>query len=360
VPNYRARGLAAAVSGLLIAAVALTPAQAARAPRWRLVTVVSAAFQELAVSATGPNNAWATGDPATAIIERWNGRAWRLIQPPVHLGILNTNFESAPVGSSSAGDSWIFPAVYQGTTPRTVALHWRHGHWTTYQFPRNSLIADTAVFSPADAWAFGTLSHSRHLTPYDLRYNGRRWRAATLPGAPHEVSALSPANLWAIGPSIATLNAPASKQITLAMHWNGRAWSKLRVPVPPGPSGGFLDDRIAAAGARNLWYAYFRFDRNSNFISNGLLHWYHGRWHRLRLPSGFNFFLNSAAQDGAGGLWICAPDSLYHYSNGQWAEQIRPGEHFALNALAWIPGTKSAWAVGEGARGHGIILRYVP
>ena len=146
------------------------------------------------------------------------------------------------------------------------------------------------------------------------------------------------------------------------MHWNGNAWTAVPVPVPPLPSGGILDGYLAASGPGSFWFAYINFDRNINFLSNGLLRWHRGHWQRLRLPAHFTVFLNAAAQDGHGGLWVCSPDQIYHYARGRWIQQPVPGRDPSCNAMAWIPHTESAWAVGSLRTAsldlEGAILRY--
>jgi hypothetical protein len=146
------------------------------------------------------------------------------------------------------------------------------------------------------------------------------------------------------------------------MHWNGGAWTAMRVPVPPLPRGGILDDRLAAASPGSFWFAYINFDRNYNFLSNGLLRWHRGHWQRLRLPARFTYFLNAAAQAGQGGLWVCSPDQIYHYARGRWTQQHLPGPHSFCDDMAWIPHTESAWAVGSldtaSLNVERVILRY--
>lgn len=362
--RWLARAAVPAIAAAVTLSALLAPAQAASSARWRVARFFAGPGQELAVSARGPGDAWVTGvtGPYRLDVERWNGSSWQRIAPPAHLGRVSLDNLLAPVGSSSARNAWVFPTVDQGAGVESFALHWNNGRWTSTRLPAGATIYDTAVFSPDDAWAFGFIGTGSHAAPYDVRFQGHLWRRLSLPGAPEAVSALSADNMWAVGPSAATVAKPASRQITLAMHWNGRAWSAVRVPVPVLPRGGGLDDAIAAAGADSLWIGYIDFDRSGNLVSNGMLHWDGARWHRLTLPAHFTFFLNSMAQDGHGGLFICSPVGIYHYSTGHWTSQQLPGPNpgqIGLSTLAWIPGTASALAVGE--RGfHGLILRYGP
>lgn len=340
------------MTGLAVAALTfsalLAHAQVGGEPTWRISKILPALQNVEIVTASGPGNAWAAGiNPASSrlYIEHWYGRAWHHIEAPPRLGKLPYD-SYVTVGSSSPRNAWFFAATQAGARPHTFALHWSNGTWTARALPRDVSISDTAVLGPADAWAFGFAGSGYQQAPYDLRWDGKTWQRVRLPAAPYEVSALAPDQIWALATATATLNKPANKQVTDVIHWNGRRWTTLRVPVPPPARGGFLDAYIAAGGPRNFWFAYINFDRNFNFRSNGLLHWSNGHWQRLRLPADFTVFLNGAAQDGHGGLWVCSPDQIYHYAQGHWSAQHMAGKDPACNHLAWIPHTHSAWIAG--------------
>ena len=357
-------GAAAALAALFLG-VSTLPAGAAGAPSWQIAKMVPAVAQEFWVSASSPANAWATGDlklsQGTKLgVERWNGRAWQPIAAPSSLGFLDLFNPITPVGSSSGQNAWVFPQAWRGSTLRSFALHWHDGRWTTIELPQNAAIVGTAVFSANDAWAFGSIGTGSHSAPYNLRWNGHKWRTVVLPGAVTAVNAISADNMWAIGTSTATLNQPANRQTTLAMHWNGKAWSSVPAPVPHLPRGGGLDADLAATSGTGLWFAYINFDASGGFLSNGLLRWDGRHWHRLRMPAHFTYFLNAAVQDGHGGLWVCSPSQIYHYSAGHWTQQPTPKGQFSCNALAWIPGTKAALAAGSmwtANESDGVILR---
>jgi hypothetical protein len=68
---------------------------------------------------------------------------------------------------------------------------------------------------------------------------------------------------------------------------------------------------------------------------------------KLPVPADFTYFLNAAAHDGHGGLWMCSPSQMYHYGDGHWTQQSLPEGNTSRNALAWIPGTRAAWAAGS-------------
>jgi hypothetical protein len=85
--------------------------------------------------------------------------------------------------------------------------------------------------------------------------------------------------------------------------------------------------------------------------------------------------LTAIAQDGHGGIWTgavilggSAPAAyLAHYRGGAWTRVAAPaprGDITSTQALAWIPGTRSLWGLGEELPAsltgvaHEVILKY--
>lgn len=135
------------------------------------------------MSARGTGDAWVTGTTNSFRLdmERWNGTGWQHIAAPAHLGFISSDDTVTPIGSSSPGDAWAFPRIFHGgTTTRTYALHWRGGYWTASQLPRHAVIGDTAVFSPHNAWAFGTIGTYLHGL---LHWHHGHWQRLRLPRA---------------------------------------------------------------------------------------------------------------------------------------------------------------------------------
>jgi hypothetical protein len=124
----------------------------------------------------------------------------------------------------------------------------------------------------------------------------------------------------------------------------------MRVPVitaPPGRSE-FVNG-IVVAGPDDIWTSYGSIGGNGANV-DGLLHWVHGRWHRVSLPR-YDKITTPIAwmdQDGHGGLWLVTPGWLAHYSNGSWtrtsALPLIRGHMIRLVSVTWIPGTRSIWA----------------
>src|SRR5271166_5976192 len=199
----RRRLCSAALAVPIALAATLGPASAAAghaatAAGWH----VSRTFGPLsadAVTAAGFRNAWLAGlrPDCSVFVQHWNGSRWRPVPAPTAM----FSDSGVIVGASSAVDAWTFtytrPAI---ASPYSVAWHWDGHGWRTFRFPDGSNVSATAVFSPADAWAFGGLGSSTgKVTPYVARYDGKRWRRVHSPLLATGASPISPGDIWTVG-----------------------------------------------------------------------------------------------------------------------------------------------------------------
>jgi hypothetical protein len=180
------------------------------------------------VAATSASNAWAVGFSTTpgdgettptvntALILRWNGRAWATAKIP-HPG---TSSSLAAVGTTSASDAWAVGSFATSTGAiQPLILHWNGTKWTQVATPHpgTSSLTGVAATSAGNAWAVGTVGDTQTLI---LRWNGRAWsRAASAnPGTTFNgllgVAASSASSAWAVGFS----DTGANPQQTLAFH----------------------------------------------------------------------------------------------------------------------------------------------
>lgn len=342
-------------------------------PGWRIVRQFGPATSTTglsAMTATGPADAWAVGGScggcqvSKLLVERWNGRSWRKVSLPA---AITDNFSSDAISASSASNAWMFGSSLGTNGP--VTLRWNGKVWTTSKLPSwveriNPAGDDSdvpAVFGPSNVWNF-SLGALRN-PALAAHFNGHAWRKVALPGEPDAVSALAANDIWAAGPSRKTMN--SVHRVNIAMHWNGHSWHS--VPFPRvrfrSPAEGFVSG-LVALGPRDVW-AGMPTGGTVSRTSGLLLHWDGKRWHRVAAPRGvFNFPTGApVAQDGHGGLWMQAngpkapfPLFLYHYSNGRFTRQ-RIGINLNLDAFAWIPRTRSVWAVGEASNAQATELQ---
>lgn len=117
------------------------------------------------VAAASPTAAWAVGQAATgqALIERWNGRAWKQVAAPNrggrYCGVLNAITISGPA------DAWAVGDYSNGTVVEALIEHWNGRAWSQVPSPSpggshgNSTLTGVAANGPSSAWAVGSIQH---------------------------------------------------------------------------------------------------------------------------------------------------------------------------------------------------------
>jgi hypothetical protein len=353
------------------------PAPSITSP-WKIVQTVGPADGESMmadISATGPRDAWAIAQvcgsscgsrSATLAVEHWDGSSWRQL-PAMPRRVLHA--DNAFVGASSDTDAWVFAEFDRGAD----ALHWDGRRWKLFKAPGCGRVFP-AVFGPDDAWAFSDGSRA-----CGAHFNGRRWRKVVMPGIPGAVSAVSRNDIWAEGVIPPGRGGSDGRDVgsrgNVAMHWNGRSWAAIAFPdLHLRSSQRLVGGNIAAAGPRSVWVEYGIQTKDSNALTELLLHWDGASWHRIPVPLA-PFGVWSMARDGRGGLWLTAdgdgPAGLtwffYHVSRGQVTLVPAPAKRgsaqlYGAGQLAWVPGTTSLWAIETLSSGphesQGAILSY--
>jgi hypothetical protein len=331
------------------------------------------------MAATGPDSAWILGGGLLSTggcaadgidVNYWNGASWSLL--PATMALPGQTGFDAAIAASSTQNVWVFPILAgPGSKVHATAENWNGTDWTTVRLPVPMLVNNAFAFSASDAWASARTDRGSTVM---LRYNGSSWHRASLPGAPAQVSALSAKDMWALGPSAKTASAGVTRQVIVAMHWNGRVWRTLptpRVRLPKGEGETVL--AVAATGPGNVWWV----ERPVTTKYQGkpgtrLLHWNGKRWSSVPAPSGTQYL----AQDGHGGVWLgaaqgpsAAPVTVtYHYTAALHPTRrvlpIPAGYNSTALSLSWIPHSRSVWALGFAHASNdaqtGLVESYTP
>jgi hypothetical protein len=190
--------------------------------------------------------------------------------------------------------------------------------WTVGTTPNVGTIANelygTAALSPTSAWAVGSWYDGSKASPRTLveRWNGTAWSTVASPNATNfynelqDVDAVSANDAWAVGYANGSSGVGGPPRNTLAMHWNGTAWSITATPNP-------------GVGTRELY--------------------------------GVKTF---AATDAWAVGWYYeptfTPEALtLHWNGTAWSQVAAPGPGTAGNYLAAVAGVASTdvWAVGS-------------
>jgi len=383
--------VAVAVAGVTALAGLAGTAQAAggrKTPRpgWTLAVVYKAESEVAAVAALSSGDAWAAGtecgspcDTSTLLVGHWNGKAWSLIQPPAEFVNNPVNASASAVAAVSASAAWVF-ADENVVTNHSFALLRSGSSWAPVTELATGTSITTAVAPTAkDAWAFG--ENVSAFRPYAVHYNGRTWSAVPFSVLATAAAATSASDIWVIG------NAPAVPKSRLRVtieHYNGTAWHKTTLPAITLPAGEVLDgSAIDAAGPRDVWATAVPVSQTTGGTEQGIvaLHYNGKSWTRLTVPypvySVYGPFL--IAPDGKNGIWLSADQFadgayrpyLYHDGNGHWTRTTVPASHGDATeplSMTQIPGTTRLWAAGHelpfpsnpGGTEQGVITAYSP
>ena len=324
------------------------------------------------VTAITPDDAWAVGDRSTeaepvagSLVEHWDGRTWRDVTIP----------DVGPVGgvsASGARDVWAFGNVQ--------FLHF-DGAWSVVpnRDQGSGQLAGIAAVGPDEAWAVGTRygstfpgecgSPGRESLPLVERWDGTAWHRVETPRpAVHmsdllAVAADGPNDAWAVGqlatdlpptgPGNGCANGPSAHERTLAMHWDGSAWSIAPTPSPGEDS--FLR-AVSVSGPDDAW-AVGHTTPPRGHADRLFLHWDGKTWTRVpgapttvEDPGDAEAVVTLASTDAwSSGIGI------QHWDGSSWTNVTGTEALADLNGLGAMSasGASDVWAVGTGASGGG-------
>jgi hypothetical protein len=340
-------------------------------PGWRRIPGPAVNGGYDAVTATGPDDAWAAGseggsgappDHGHPVVVHWNGTGWTRMDLPASTSEL-TGFTS--IVATSATDVWA--AGGSAGSARYFVYHFDGVRWTGIPLPPvadiNAPVAGMAVTPDGHVWVVG----SGVKGPYFLRWDGAAWTQLPLPSIqPVGIVARTNTDVWVTG---------STGQM---YHWDGVRWTRAATPASQTGSVPHMialaaDDvwAVGGAGGGNLY-------ANANPLqgigmhftgpSSAVLHWNGRAWRWVALPRSVGL-LTGIAPDGAGGVWITAasnqPGSLYlHWRAGRWTRVYAPPPPSPSTeedtAVAEIPGSLQVWSVGAGGLDGGNIELFTP
>jgi len=225
----------------------------------------------VAVRGTSATNVWAVGfynnsnNVDQTLILHWNGTAWKVVPSPDPSGA-TMNQELTGVSGSSAQDAWAVGFYYTGLD-KSMILHWNGTAWKQVTSPnpgsQGTFLYGVRTTSASDAWAVGSAFNGSADKTLIVHWDGSAWKqvASPNPGGATEnndlssVAATTATNAWAVG-SYDT----GQGTRTLALHWDGSAWTQATTPNLGGSS---IDDAFTSVGAStagNVWAVGHYFD----------------------------------------------------------------------------------------------------
>ena len=285
-----------------------------KAPGWRVITTIGPYNQSVSgtLTASSATSAWSvwTGTHFTAV-ERLAGTKWARVPLPANL----TAYARSAVafGGDSATDFWLF-----SSHRTTEALRFTGTKWTLAPIPSWVLghrsggggpTASTAVLGPDNVWVFSLGAGN-----YAAHYNGHAWTKVRLPATPDEVSTVGADDIWALAGSA-------------ALHWNGRSWTTIKIPVAAGKPPESVGS-LTATGPKSAWVLRTILIPGPRTDAE-VLHWNGTKW--LAVAGAPADIIGSIVPDGSGGLWATGVDinpggfsNFYHLANGHWTTVSPP------------------------------------
>jgi hypothetical protein len=240
------------------------------------------------VAATGPGSAWAVGSyfdrgrVGRTLIEKWNGKRWRLVEGPRTGG---GDAELLGVAAGSPGRVWAVGSVIRDGRQAALIERWNGTAWRIERLPAlvGSSSLNDVVSTGTDAWALGSLADARGIRrPLLMRWNGKRWKPAPAPGVVGSIasaSASADGDVWAIGSSATT-----SDLRPLVLHWDGSAWQTV---TPPSMGGRGALTSVSVAPDGHVWISGWWADagRRRGFVAVRE----QSTWRPVPLPAGAGF-----------------------------------------------------------------------
>jgi hypothetical protein len=260
---------------------------------------------------------WAVGDAERtgskyavgALIEHWNGHAWRQVpgMPPLQYSRLSA------VTALSAKDAWAVGASGLDTgrriLDRTLALHWDGKAWRRVPTPNPAAPGMSAAEVSATLVA---------------------------------VAAVAPGQVWAVGHYYVVTNGHHGYR-TLVLRWDGKSWTQVPSVDPGGPRRSNLLNGVAAVASNDVWAV-------GSFSRHGpqplAEHWDGTRWRVVRAAGGP---LNGVSALGAKDVWAVGQGDAARWDGSSWqavpTPKARLGSYEALSAVAAVAPT-DVWGVG--------------
>ena len=216
------------------------------------------------------------------------------------------------VTTLSSTNAWtVGTAVYPDFSNNNVVEHWDGSSWTLVPAmgPTGSRLTGVAAVNANDIWAVGSggFSDTAALATLIMHWNGTAFAKVASPNSNRlnflsGVSAASSKDVWAVGNSVKDPNDGVSVTRTLIQHWNGSAW--LTIPSPNVGAGNNSLAAVVARSATDAWAVGFYDAISGDFLTRHTLalHWNGAAWSVSTTPNsgtGDNWLTSVVAPTGS-------------------------------------------------------------
>jgi hypothetical protein len=271
-----------------------------------------------AAEGSSTSDIWAVGSTNTARdphVRHWNGSTWTpgsgatIPVPPSGGRRLRSTGLNA-VAALASNDVWaVGKAELSDFSNHTLIEHYDGSSWQLVNgsTASGSALTGISAVGSRDIWAVGAGGGAT----LAMHYNGTAWTTVPTPNANvlnklNAVTAVASNSVWAVGSSIKSTTDGVSQYRTLIEHYDGSRWS-----VVPSPNVGAASNEltgVAAHSATDVWAVGYRIDASGAIpVAKTLwMHWNGSGWSVVASPSAGtsdNLLAGAIAPAGTGDVW---------------------------------------------------------
>jgi succinyldiaminopimelate transaminase len=197
------------------------------------------------VADISPTDAYAVGNNFTiprGHLAHWDGTTWSSVTVPVPPDA-PTNTTLDAISADGPNDAWAVGTFLNSATGQfnNFTIHFNGTAWAVVPMPVSGTFSGIKANSPTDVWAVGTQgAGSNGSATLIAHFNGTAWSAVPSPTLGQRASLTGVTtsnaanNVWAVG---SFTPAGSISQQTLTLNWNGTAWSVVASPNPASTDG---------------------------------------------------------------------------------------------------------------------------
>ena len=291
----------------------------------------------------------AEGDSISALIEHWDGTAWRVVPRPTP----GQSSVLSGVAIASASNAWAVGSYEGNTAPRhdqTLIERWNGRSWNRVPSPHpggESWLTAVAVVSSRNAWAVGAYANQvgGRNKLFTVHWNGKTWRQVPVPvtasGVLYAVAATSWSDVWAVGSAVNGVT-----QVVI-LHWNGRGWT--RAPYR-GPAGSSYLTGVTATSTRDAWVVGTTI-RGTDAGPGFTVRWTGRKWQRVPIPDAGSTHLSAVTAVSSRDAWAVGSSAgqpvIEHWDGTNWTAGPSPAPvSSGLTSMA-ASSAGNVWAVGS-------------
>jgi hypothetical protein len=299
------------------------------------------------------------------------GAAWRPVQAASGSAAYN---EWHAVTVLSSTEAWA-AGIYGGEQfALTLIERWDGTQWREVGSPSISDFSNhlygVAAVSATDVWIVGASHQGTGLwKTLAMHWDGAAWSIVPTPDpgsidSLNAVVGISGDNVWAVG-EVSTSARSAGSQ-AMVLHWDGKAWSVMDTGVRE--QNGTLSSVVALA-ADDIWAAGSYADKSGTVLQPLFMHFDGKAWKEVGAEDQIGGTIWGMSAQAPNDIWAVgnfgALTAAFHWDGTEWARvpTPNPGDGKGNNTLNAVTVVSSgeAWAVGsysDGGTDRSLALRW--